>query len=143
MTTIRYRVWDDLHKSGMCEVLSIDFLNNEFGYVCNCGGVHWLYKNDFSELLAWTGWKDIKGKMIFEGDYVKLNNLPIGGSDGIAEVIWCNDFTLKNNPGWGLWFPQIAENGMKGGYNDLETFLGCEVIGNQYEKPACLLLPSS
>ena len=47
----RYQVMDDQHGSGLCAVLIIDYSNHEFGYVCNCGGVHWLYSNEFHKLI--------------------------------------------------------------------------------------------
>lgn len=46
-----YSVIDDQHDSGLCPVLTIDYNNQEFGYVCNCGGVHWLYSKDFTKLI--------------------------------------------------------------------------------------------
>lgn len=47
----RYMVEDDQHGSGLCAVMTIDYGNHEFGYVCNCGGVHWLFSHDFTKLI--------------------------------------------------------------------------------------------
>jgi len=74
--------------------------------------------------------KDKHGKEIFEGDIVRYDNTCIGGGAGIAEIYWCDDFTLEANPRFAMW--SLNE---RRGHMSTEHFLGSEIIGNIYENP--------
>lgn len=79
---------------------------------------------DFTNLMQCTGLKDKNGKLIYEGDIVKLGNGSINGSvmERIYEVEWnINSF---NVPSW------IIDT------HDLSHYI--EVIGNIYENKELL-----
>lgn len=40
----------DEHTGKRVPVGTIDYVNNEVGYVCLCGGVHWVHTKDLSTL---------------------------------------------------------------------------------------------
>lgn len=121
---LKFRVFDDIHNSGMCAVLSIDFNNTEFGYVCNCGGVHWIYKKDFSELRQFTGLQDSRGVDIYEGDLLTLEWLT---KKSIGEVFFHQGGFYLRDINKKTWFDHLNE------FNEVE-----KIIGNVHKNPELL-----
>lgn len=44
----------DEHTGKRVVIMNIDYNNREVGYVCLCGGVHWVHTRDFSTVKI--GW---------------------------------------------------------------------------------------
>lgn len=80
-------------------------------------------------LTQFIGLKDINDKEIYEGDIVKYDITAIGGTTGIAEVVFCNDLTILPFPGFALF---------RKGYLYHDEFMSCEIIGNIYENLSLL-----
>ena len=110
MREIKFRVWDKLNKE-MINVESINFQERR------------VYKNDVSyrnfndtELMEYTGLKDMKGKEIYEGDILFETF-----REEYFKVVFEN----------GSFRAEVDEYSL-----DLEDYANiCEIVGNIYENP--------
>lgn len=110
MREIKFRTWDKLNKE-MINIESINFQERR------------VYKNDVSyrdfkdtELMEYTGLKDMKGKEIYEGDILFETF-----SEEYFKVVFEN----------GSFRTEIDEYSL-----DLEDYANiCEIVGNIYENP--------
>lgn len=110
MREIKFRTWDKLNKE-MINIESINFQERR------------VYKNDVSyrnfndtELMEYTGLKDMKGKEIYEGDILFETF-----REEYFKVVFEN----------GSFRAEVDEYSL-----DLEDYAHiCEVVGNIYESP--------
>ena len=110
MREIKFRIWDKLNK----EIINIESINFQERRV---------YKNDVSyrnfndtELMEYTGLKDMKGKEIYEGDILFESF-----GEKYYKVVFEN----------GSFRAEVDEYSL-----DLEDYANiCEIVGNIYENP--------
>lgn len=136
----KFRVWNKLSNIMTYNVFIGNFLQDHKGFrKVDCIGVS--YEPEYIcfmdtgiknlELMQCTGLKDKNGKLIFEGDIVRLSN-DYDVINLIAKVVW-------EDCGWALEYINQKEVGIKtGGCCITDWTEGKEVIGNIYENPELL-----
>jgi uncharacterized phage protein (TIGR01671 family) len=130
MREIKFRAWNKKN----CTMLK-DTDNNYWKFIFYGDGSGSVENRDtsldFNDVIIqrYTGLKDFKGKDVYEGDVIKLDDSQIGGSKVTGEVIFNNDQCLSNLE-WGLW--------LSNGYHSTDFLGTLEVIGNIHENPELL-----
>lgn len=104
--TLKWRVWD---------VISSCFTDS-YHVVCNKNGSQELKLCDEYVVQECTGCKDVKGKLIYEGDILETDE-----AGWIAVVVYGNGrFSLEDKDG---------------GFSGLPNWSACRIIGNVCENP--------
>jgi len=71
MDVLKFKIWDKINKEWVA--------NFELGASSEDGVLEIVIEHDEGVLVQWTGWVDMDGNDIFEGDYVDFSGLrPIG-----------------------------------------------------------------
>lgn len=72
------------------------------------------------------------GKEVNEGDIIYFDNEEIGGNKGYGEVVYCDDLTIVNHPGFVLF---------NNGFICRDELMSTRIVGNKFENPELLEKP--
>lgn len=128
MREIKFRCWDRKHKKMFIQSeVGIQIFDDDFYSIQNLNG-EVIIQPEHAVLMQYTGLKDKEGKDIYEDDFVEFDESEIGGGKGFGQVVFCNDLTVINAPGFYLF--------LNGFYRQFP--LNCSVFGNVYQYPELL-----
>lgn len=132
MRTIKFRAWDienkkfiPYHKDTYIEIVDGDLY--EITSESCCGGIE--INRLCSKIMQFTGFKDLNGREIYEGDIIKYVN-QLYKVEFFRGSFFLRDSSKYDGDSdliYGIYFPDIA---------DLEK--SCEIIGNVFENQELL-----
>ena len=109
-SVLKFRIWSKYQK----KFLTIgDMKNDMFSWDED----HWIIDNGKDEIVQqYTGYKDINGKEIFEGDILETDE-----AGWIAIVVYGSGMFMLEDK--------------SGGFSSYVNWGGCKILGNAYENP--------
>lgn len=133
----KFRAWNKMTKT-MKEVSQLNFSEEQIGNYPNDSSkcsVHLCWQPSMI-IMQCTGLKDNNGKLIFEGDILKVTGSRDASGYGVVEYLQAGCQFFINGY---LDYPSPYHPRRKGEfYQPLQEWLCTEVIGNIYENPELL-----